>query len=309
MTLMKKPRTGLVGGRPHFDWYTPLATPQGEILQAIEWHPDLKWLGTYSQKPRKERSDRFCRYHNEYGHNTDQCTHPKDEIERLVQAGHLKEYHYCRKDRSLLYNLPSPALGSRSEPRIEVFLQTKQSNRIFYFSFWKENGWNPNYHLFPFHPKHLPKNNMGERVEVKDLNLSDLDLTKIKRRPRNRMRMTLPMSICCDNCGNHIYKGTKFNCRPEKDKSFISVKSQLEVVRRGVHIVVATPGRLKDMLAKKKKNLDNCRAMRRVVLLLPDDLASPRSHLARPCPSCHLVLFCVSWPVCLLRYGPHFVRN
>ncbi|KAI9394061.1 hypothetical protein POPTR_005G047301v4 [Populus trichocarpa] len=33
----------------------------------------------------------------------------------------------------------------------------------------------------------------------------------------------------------------------------------LEVVKKGVHIVVATPGRLKDMLAKKKMSLDNCR--------------------------------------------------
>ncbi|KAJ7568282.1 hypothetical protein O6H91_01G025800 [Diphasiastrum complanatum] len=39
----------------------------------------------------------------------------------------------------------------------------------------------------------------------------------------------------------------------------IDMRSQLEVVRRGVHIVVATPGRLKDMLAKKKMNLDNCK--------------------------------------------------
>lgn len=39
----------------------------------------------------------------------------------------------------------------------------------------------------------------------------------------------------------------------------IDMRSQLEVVKHGVHIVVATPGRLKDMLAKKKMNLDNCK--------------------------------------------------
>ncbi|KAL5764863.1 hypothetical protein ACOSQ2_017457 [Xanthoceras sorbifolium] len=37
----------------------------------------------------------------------------------------------------------------------------------------------------------------------------------------------------------------------------VDMRSQLEVVKKGVHIVVATPGRLKDMLAKKKMNLDN----------------------------------------------------
>ncbi|XP_048226453.1 DEAD-box ATP-dependent RNA helicase 35-like [Ricinus communis] len=39
----------------------------------------------------------------------------------------------------------------------------------------------------------------------------------------------------------------------------VHVKSQLEVVKKGVHIVVATPGRLKDILANKRMNLDNCR--------------------------------------------------
>lgn len=39
----------------------------------------------------------------------------------------------------------------------------------------------------------------------------------------------------------------------------VDMRSQLEVVKKGVHIVVATPGRLKDMLAKKKMSLDNCR--------------------------------------------------
>lgn len=39
----------------------------------------------------------------------------------------------------------------------------------------------------------------------------------------------------------------------------IDMRSQLEVVKKGVHIVVATPGRLKDMLAKKRMNLDNCK--------------------------------------------------
>ncbi|PQQ19492.1 DEAD-box ATP-dependent RNA helicase 35-like [Prunus yedoensis var. nudiflora] len=33
---------------------------------------------------------------------------------------------------------------------------------------------------------------------------------------------------------------------------------QLDIIREGVHIVVGTLGRLKDMLAKKKINLNNC---------------------------------------------------
>lgn len=39
----------------------------------------------------------------------------------------------------------------------------------------------------------------------------------------------------------------------------VDMRTQLDIVNKGVHIVVATPGRLKDLLAKKKMNLDNCR--------------------------------------------------
>jgi ATP-dependent RNA helicase DDX41 len=39
----------------------------------------------------------------------------------------------------------------------------------------------------------------------------------------------------------------------------VSVKEQLEIIRRGVHIMVATPGRLMDMLEKKMVGLHVCR--------------------------------------------------
>lgn len=47
----------------------------------------------------------------------------------------------------------------------------------------------------------------------------------------------------------------------------VDMKSQLDVVKKGVHIVVATPGRLKDLLAKKKMNLDNCRYPQSAIFL------------------------------------------
>ena len=39
----------------------------------------------------------------------------------------------------------------------------------------------------------------------------------------------------------------------------ISMASQLHMLKTGLHIVVATPGRLQDMLEKRKFNLDNCK--------------------------------------------------
>ncbi|KAL4559899.1 hypothetical protein LXL04_032045 [Taraxacum kok-saghyz] len=64
----------------------------------------------------------------------------------------------------------------------------------------------------------------------------------------------------------------------------VDMRSQLDIVKRGVHIVVATPGRLKDLLAKKKMNLDNCRyltldeADRLVDLGFEDDIREVFDH-------------------------------
>ncbi|RID54734.1 hypothetical protein BRARA_G02035 [Brassica rapa] len=64
----------------------------------------------------------------------------------------------------------------------------------------------------------------------------------------------------------------------------VDMRSQLDVVKRGVHIVVATPGRLKDLLAKKKMNLDACRyltldeADRLVDLGFEDDIREVFDH-------------------------------
>jgi len=38
----------------------------------------------------------------------------------------------------------------------------------------------------------------------------------------------------------------------------VDLRPQMDLVKQGVHIVVATPGRLKDLLAKKRLNLDTC---------------------------------------------------
>ncbi|KAL0381940.1 UNVERIFIED_CONTAM: hypothetical protein Slati_4608200 [Sesamum latifolium] len=45
------------------------------------------------------KSDKFCRFHNDYGHSTEECRHLKNEIERLIQNGYLQEYVCWEKAR------------------------------------------------------------------------------------------------------------------------------------------------------------------------------------------------------------------
>ncbi|KAL8548761.1 hypothetical protein ACS0TY_007865 [Phlomoides rotata] len=58
--------------------------------------PALKWSGPDQPKggPQRPKSDKFYRFYNDYGHDTNSCYHLKDEIERVIQAGHLKEFVY-----------------------------------------------------------------------------------------------------------------------------------------------------------------------------------------------------------------------
>lgn len=52
----------------------------------------MRWQSTLTDKPKKSPSygnGQFCKYHNDYGHDTDECHHLKDEIERLIRENRL----------------------------------------------------------------------------------------------------------------------------------------------------------------------------------------------------------------------------
>lgn len=52
----------------------------------------MRWQSTLTDKPKKSPSygnGQFCKYHNDYGHDTDECHHLKDEIEMLIRENCL----------------------------------------------------------------------------------------------------------------------------------------------------------------------------------------------------------------------------
>ncbi|KAL0453016.1 UNVERIFIED_CONTAM: hypothetical protein Slati_1279700 [Sesamum latifolium] len=80
-----------------FTHYTPLNALRGEILVVA------KQQRLISQRPRKMQDnpkrlklDKIYRFHRDMGHTTEECHHLQNEIEKLIQRGHLKEYikHY-----------------------------------------------------------------------------------------------------------------------------------------------------------------------------------------------------------------------
>ncbi|KAL0313349.1 UNVERIFIED_CONTAM: hypothetical protein Sradi_5734200 [Sesamum radiatum] len=69
--------------------YTPLTVPITQALMAVEGRGLLSKPRSNRDKPRQPKSDKFCRYHNDYGYTTEECRHLKSEIERLIQNGYL----------------------------------------------------------------------------------------------------------------------------------------------------------------------------------------------------------------------------
>ncbi|CAA0823046.1 Unknown protein, partial [Striga hermonthica] len=83
--------------------YTPLSAPQARILEVMEKeiHDNVvRWPQTRKDGPTNPKSNLYCRFHKDYGHNTDDSKHLKDEIERLIKAGHLKKFIYKDRERS-----------------------------------------------------------------------------------------------------------------------------------------------------------------------------------------------------------------
>ncbi|XP_012831554.1 PREDICTED: uncharacterized protein LOC105952536 [Erythranthe guttata] len=54
---------------------------------------DLRWPRFAREEPRRSPAlGTFCRFHNEYGHTTDECSHLKDEVERLIRANKIGDF-------------------------------------------------------------------------------------------------------------------------------------------------------------------------------------------------------------------------
>ncbi|CAA0823325.1 Unknown protein, partial [Striga hermonthica] len=89
------------GGKRYHD-YTPLNAKVAKVLMAMEKGidgKDVTWPRSRFEGPTPPKSRRYCRFHKDYGHTTKDCRHLKDEIERLIRAGHLEEFVYQDKVR------------------------------------------------------------------------------------------------------------------------------------------------------------------------------------------------------------------
>ena len=64
--------------------FTPLVMPADKILMQIKDEPSLKWPKPLSISSRKHDPKKYCRFHKDHNHYTDECHDLKEQIEELI---------------------------------------------------------------------------------------------------------------------------------------------------------------------------------------------------------------------------------
>ena len=78
--------------KSQFDRYTPLTMPKREILHQIQGQNMLKKPEPLKTPFGRKNKNKYCRYHRDYGHDTEDCFELKEEIEALIRRGQLRHF-------------------------------------------------------------------------------------------------------------------------------------------------------------------------------------------------------------------------
>ncbi|KAL0451715.1 UNVERIFIED_CONTAM: hypothetical protein Slati_1149600 [Sesamum latifolium] len=115
-TPSKKPRVDLRERKPPFQRvnavYTPLTVPITQAFMAVEGKGLITRPRSWRDTPQRPKSDKFCRFHNDYGHSTEECRHLKNEIERLIQNGYLQRIRLLGEGQGY-WPLPKEGRGTK----------------------------------------------------------------------------------------------------------------------------------------------------------------------------------------------------
>ncbi|KAL0456000.1 UNVERIFIED_CONTAM: hypothetical protein Slati_0939200 [Sesamum latifolium] len=95
------------------DYYTPFKVTQAEALATIEKNGIVRWPQKMRENEERQKSRKYCNFHRDRGHDTEECVHLRKELERLIQLGHLPDGLYqSQKDRKK--NEPAENEGGRT---------------------------------------------------------------------------------------------------------------------------------------------------------------------------------------------------
>ena len=72
--------------------FTPLTASVSQVLRKVRNEQFLKWLTQMKSDPTARDNTKYCEFHRDYGHRTDDCIQLKREIEYLIRCGYLRRF-------------------------------------------------------------------------------------------------------------------------------------------------------------------------------------------------------------------------
>ena len=64
--------------------------PLDQVLMQIKDDPSLKWPKKMKGDPNKRNKNKYCRFHRDHEHDSDECYDLKQQIENLIRQGKLR---------------------------------------------------------------------------------------------------------------------------------------------------------------------------------------------------------------------------
>ena len=81
----------------------------------IKDDPSLKWPEKMKGDPNKCNRNKYCCFHKDHGHDTDECFDLKQQIENLIRQGKLRNFlrrdHKDEKLKGKIEESSRPSLG------------------------------------------------------------------------------------------------------------------------------------------------------------------------------------------------------
>ena len=72
--------------------FTPLTASVSQVLHEVRNEQFLRWPAQMKSNPATRDNTKYCEFHSDYGHRTDNCIQLRREIEYLIQRGYLRRF-------------------------------------------------------------------------------------------------------------------------------------------------------------------------------------------------------------------------
>ena len=73
-------------------WFTALKAVVSQVLCEVQHEQFPRWSSQMRSDLAKRDNTRYCEFHRDYGHRTDDCIQLRKEIEYLIRRGYLRRF-------------------------------------------------------------------------------------------------------------------------------------------------------------------------------------------------------------------------